>query len=129
MTRLDRAYLHGDCLRKQGRLDEAVQQCLQAIAMAHDDVLDSIQSGGLFFFPLARKDDRKPGPWSADTVVEPRPRLGKAHYTRDCLHASESYQRHQAFDRRPSECRVRHTRDPFTRQCACHTWYRGRWHR
>jgi len=88
---------------KQGRLDEAVQQCRQALALAPDDVLALCNLGSL----LARQDDPKAALAYLDKVVDHAPDWAEAHYTRGTvLLRQERYQEAiRAFDR-AIECRA-----------------------
>src|SRR5262245_64843127 len=63
---------------KQGRLDEAVQQCRQALALDTDDVLALCNLGSL----LARQDDPKAALECLDKVVDHAPDWAEAHYIR-----------------------------------------------
>jgi tetratricopeptide (TPR) repeat protein len=74
---------------KQGRLDEAVQQCRQALALDPDDVLVLGNLGSL----LARQDDPKAALECLDKVVDHAPDWAEAHYTRGTvLLRQERYQ-------------------------------------
>src|SRR5712691_3929416 len=87
----------GTVYGKQGRLDEAVQQCRQSLALAPDDVLALFNLGTL----LARQDDSKAALECLDTVVDHAPDWAEAHYTRGTvLLRQERYQEAiRAFDR------------------------------
>ena len=60
---------------KQGRLDEAVQQCRQALAVDPDDILALCNLGSL----LARQDDPKAALECLDKVVDHAPDWAEAH--------------------------------------------------
>ena len=97
---------------KQGRLDEAVQQCRQALALDPNDVLALCNLGSL----LARQDDPKAALECLDKVVDHASDWAEAHYTRGTvLLRQERYQEAiRAFDR-ALECRATYPEAHFNR--------------
>jgi len=97
---------------KQGRWDEAVQQCRQALALYPDDVLTLFNMGIL----LVRQDDTKAALECFEKVVEQASDWAEAHYTRGTLLLrQERYQEAiRAFDR-AIECRTTYPEAHFNR--------------
>jgi tetratricopeptide (TPR) repeat protein len=97
---------------KQGRWDEAIQQCRQALALHPDDVLTLFNMGIL----LVRQDDTKAALECLDKVVEQVSDWAEAHYTRGTLLLrQERYQEAiRAFDR-ALECRAIYPEAHFNR--------------
>ena len=97
---------------KQGRWDEAVQQCRQALTVHPDDALALFNLGTL----LARQDDTKAALECLEKVVTHEPEWAEAHYTLGTvLLRQERYQEAtKAFDR-ALECRATYPEAHFNR--------------
>jgi tetratricopeptide (TPR) repeat protein len=97
---------------KQGRWDEAVQQCRQALALHPDDSLALFNLGSL----LARQDDTKAALEYLEKAVEHASEWAEAHYTLGTvLLRQERYQEAiRAFDR-ALECRTVYPEAHFNR--------------